>query len=93
MLALIASGLSSSVVGTMAGQIVMQGFVGFRIPLWFRRGFTMFPAFLVAALGFNAMHVLVLSRIVLSLGLPIPMISLLLFTGDRQLMGSFANTR
>jgi manganese transport protein len=93
MLALIGSGLSSSVVGTMAGQIVMQGFVGFRIPLWFRRGLTTLPAFLVAAFGLNAMHMLILSQIVLSLGLPIPLISLWLLTGDKQLMGRFANSR
>ena len=93
MLALIGSGLSSSVVGTMAGQMVMQGFVGFGIPLWFRRGLTMLPAFLVATFGFDATHMLILSQIVLSLGLPIPMISLWLLTSDKRLMGPFANTR
>ncbi|MBV8775278.1 MAG: Nramp family divalent metal transporter [Deltaproteobacteria bacterium] len=93
MLALIGSGVSSSVVGTMAGQIVMQGFVGFHLPIWLRRAITALPAFVIVSIGMNATHALILSQIVLSLGLPIPMISLLLLTANEKLMGSFANSR
>jgi manganese transport protein len=93
LLSLIASGLSSSTVGTMAGQVIMQGFVGFRIPVWVRRLVTMAPAFAVVALGANATDALVLSQVVLSIALPAPMISLLLFTGRADIMGSFANSR
>ncbi len=93
LLSLIASGLSSSTVGTMAGQLIMQGFVGFRIPVWVRRVVTMAPAFAVVALGANATNALVLSQVVLSIALPAPMISLILFTGRADIMGSFANSR
>jgi manganese transport protein len=88
---LIASGISSSTVGTMAGQVIMQGFVGFRIPLWVRRLVTMAPAFAVAALGVNVTRALVLSQIVLSIALPLPMIALLMFTRRSDIMGPFAN--
>ena len=77
LIALLASGVSSSVVGTMAGQVIMQGFVGFRIPIWLRRLVTMLPAFVVVALGVNATHALVYSQVVLSFALPVPMIALL----------------
>jgi len=90
---LIASGLSSSAVGTMAGQLIMQGFVAFRIPIWVRRLVTMLPAFVVVALGVNATQALVISQVVLSIALPLPMISLLIFTGRSDLMGPFANGR
>jgi manganese transport protein len=90
---LIASGVSSSTVGTMAGQMIMQGFVAFRIPIWLRRLVTMIPAFVVVALGVNATKALVVSQVVLSVALPLPMISLLIFTGRRDLMGSFTNSR
>jgi manganese transport protein len=90
---LIASGISSSVVGTMAGQMIMQGFVGFRIPVWLRRLVTMVPAFVVVALGVNATDALVYSQVVLSIALPCPMIALLIFTRRRDIMGEFANTR
>ncbi len=93
LLSLIASGISSSVVGTMAGQLIMQGFVGFRIPVWLRRLVTMVPAFVVVALGVNATDALVYSQVVLSIALPCPMIALLLFTRRRDLMGSFVNSR
>jgi len=93
LLSLIASGLSSSTVGTMAGQMVMQGFVGFRIPVLLRRLITMIPAFIVVWLGADATHSLVLSQVVLSVALPAPMIALLLFTGRRALMGPFVNGR
>ncbi len=82
LVSLIASGVSSSTVGTMAGQMIMQGFVGFRIPIWVRRLVTMVPAFVVVALGANATNALVISQVVLSIALPLPMIALLIFTGD-----------
>ncbi len=90
---LLASGVSSSAVGTMAGQMVMQGFVGFRIPVLARRLITMIPAFVVIALGVNATNALVYSQVALSLALPAPMIPLILFTGRRDIMGAFANSR
>src|SRR5215467_9217583 len=93
LISLLASGLSSSVVGTMAGQVIMQDFVSFRIPLWVRRLVTMLPAFVVVALGINATQALVLSQVVLSLVLPAPMIALLIFTARRDVMGPFANSR
>ncbi|CAB3741146.1 Divalent metal cation transporter MntH [Paraburkholderia sediminicola] len=91
LLSLIASGISSSVVGTMAGQMIMQGFVGFRIPLWVRRAVTMLPAFAVVALGVDATHALILSQVVLSLALPFPMAALLWFTRCDAVMGGYTN--
>ena len=91
--ALIASGISSSVVGTMAGQMIMQGFVGFRIPVGVRRLVTMVPAFAVVAWGVDATRALVLSQVVLSVALPVPMIALLWFTSRRDLMGVYRNSR
>ncbi|WP_174801062.1 Nramp family divalent metal transporter [Martelella limonii] len=93
LVSLIASGISSSVVGTMAGQMIMQGFVGFRIPIWLRRLITMAPAFVVVALGINATQALIVSQIILSIALPVPMISLVLFTRNRRIMGEYANGR
>ena len=91
--ALIASGISSSVVGTMAGQMIMQGFVGFRIPVGVRRLVTMVPAFAVVAWGVDATRALVLSQVVLSIALPVPMIALLWFSSRRDLMGIYRNSR
>jgi manganese transport protein len=93
LLSLIASGVSSSTVGTMAGQMIMQSFVGFRIPIWLRRAVTMLPAFAVVAAGVNATKALVISQVVLSIALPLPMISLLMFTRRADIMGRFANSR
>jgi manganese transport protein len=93
LISLMASGISSSAVGTMAGQTIMQGFVGFHIPIWVRRLVTMLPALVVVALGVDSTRALVLSQVVLSFALPIPMIALLLFTRRRDIMGEFANTR
>jgi manganese transport protein len=93
LLSLIASGVSSSTVGTMAGQMIMQSFVGFRIPIWLRRAVTMVPAIAVVAAGVNATKALVLSQVVLSIALPLPMISLLIFTRRPDIMGAFANGR
>ncbi|WOJ88188.1 Nramp family divalent metal transporter [Methylocapsa polymorpha] len=91
LISLLASGVSSSAVGTMAGQMIMQGFVGFRIPIWVRRLVTMAPAFVVVGLGVNATDALVVSQVILSLTLPLPMIALLAFTQRADIMGVFAN--
>ncbi|MPY68275.1 divalent metal cation transporter [Deinococcus sp. SDU3-2] len=92
-LALLSSGLSSSAVGTMAGQVVMQGFVGFRIPLLLRRLITMLPAFAVILAGLNPTDTLVLSQVVLSFGIPFALVPLLIFTARRDIMGTLVNTR
>jgi manganese transport protein len=86
---LLASGISSSVVGTMAGQMIMLGFLNIRIPLWLRRLITMLPAFVVVALGVNSTDALVMSQVVLSIALPVPMLSLLYFVTQRKIMGEF----
>ncbi len=91
LVSLIASGISASTVGTMAGQMIMQGFVGFHIPVWVRRLVTMLPAFVVVALGVNATSALVISQVVLSIALPLPMIALIIFTGRKDIMGAFVN--
>ena len=91
--ALLASGLSSSAVGTMAGQMIMQGFVGFRIPIIVRRLVTMIPAFVVVWLGVNSTQALVMSQVVLSIALPAPVLALILFTSRKDIMGAFANSR
>ena len=89
--ALIASGISSSVVGTMAGQMIMQGFIGVRIPVWARRLVTIIPAFVVVSLGVDATRALVLSQVALSVALPLPMIALVWFTSRGDVMGPFRN--
>jgi len=93
LISLMASGMSSSAVGTMAGQMIMQGFVGFHIPIWLRRLVTMLPAFVVVLMGVNTTDALVYSQVVLSFALPIPMIALVMFTRNPAIMGSFANKR
>jgi manganese transport protein len=93
LVSLIASGISSSAVGTMAGQIIMQGFVRFRIPVWLRRLVTMLPAFVVVGLGVDSTQALVVSQVVLSIALPLPMIALLIFSSRVDIMGPFVNSR
>jgi manganese transport protein len=93
LVSLMASGISSSVVGTMAGQVIMQGFVGWRIPVWVRRVVTMLPAFFVVWAGFDATRSLVISQVVLSLALPVPMIALLVLSARRDVMGAMAAGR
>jgi manganese transport protein len=93
LISLIASGISASTVGTLAGQMIMQGFVGFRIPLRLRRLVTMLPAFAVIAVGAHPTRALVISQVVLSIALPLPMISLIIFTSRTDVMGAFANSR
>ena len=91
--ALLASGLSSTSVGTMAGQVVMQGFINRRIPLFVRRAVTLIPALVVLAIGTNPSRALVLSQVVLSFGIPFALVPLVLFTRKRTLMGGLVNTR
>ena len=89
--ALLASGLSSSSVGTYAGQVVMQGFINFRIPLFLRRAITMTPALIVLASGANTTDVLVLSQVVLSFGIPFALVPMILLTRRADLMGALVN--
>ncbi len=91
--ALLASGLSSSSVGTYAGQVVMQGFIRRRVPLLVRRGVTMLPALVVLTLGLPATQVLVISQVTLSFGIPFALVPLLLLTRRKDLMGAFVNRR
>jgi manganese transport protein len=91
--ALLSSGLSSSSVGTYAGQVVMQGFIRRRVPLLVRRGVTMLPALVVLALGLPATQVLVISQVTLSFGIPFALVPLLLLTRRKDLMGPFTNRR
>ncbi len=89
--ALLASGLSSSTVGTMSGQVVMQGFVHWKIPLWLRRLLTMAPSMVVIFLGLDPTRTLVISQVVLSFGLPFAVIPLIIFTARREIMGVLVN--
>jgi manganese transport protein len=90
---LLASGLSSSTVGTMAGQVIMQGFIHRNIPVWVRRVVTMVPPIIVIALGLDPTRTLVLSQVVLSFGLPFAIIPLVMFTRRKDLMGVLVNRR
>jgi manganese transport protein len=91
--ALLASGLSSSSVGTYAGQVVMQGFIDRRIPLFLRRGLTMLPALLVLELGLPTTGSLVISQVVLSFGIPFALVPLVVLTRRRDVMGPLVNRR
>ncbi|NHM32271.1 Nramp family divalent metal transporter [Neobacillus terrae] len=91
LISLLASGLSSSVVGTMAGQVIMQGFVGFTIPVWIRRLVTMAPTFVIVAIGLDPTMTLVISQVVLSIVLPFPVIALIYFSRKKELMGVLTN--
>ena len=92
-ISLLASGHSSSTVGTMAGQVIMQGFIHRKIPMLARRLMTMIPAFVVIALRLDPTHTLVLSQVVLSFGLPFAIIPLVVFTSRRAIMGELINKR
>lgn len=83
-----AAGVASSVVGTMAGQVIMQGFIGFSVPVCLRRLITMAPAFAVA-LCCNTMKAMILSQVVLSFVLPLPMITLVVLSARKSIMGEF----
>ena len=89
--ALLASGLSSSSVGTYAGQVVMQGFLRRRIPLFLRRAITMAPALVVLAIGLNTTTVLVISQVILSFGIPFALVPMIMLTRRRDLMGPLVN--
>ena len=92
-LALLFSGLSSSAIGTLAGQVVMQGFIRRQIPLFVRRAVTMVPAFVVIGIGVDPSRTLVISQVVLSFGIPFALIPLVLFTSRRDVMGVLVNDR
>jgi manganese transport protein len=92
-IALLASGFSSSSIGTMAGQVVMQGFIQRKIPLFLRRAITLTPALIILAIGVDPSRALVLSQVVLSFGIPFALVPLVIFTSRRDLMGSLVNTR
>jgi manganese transport protein len=92
-IALLTSGLSSSAVGTLAGQVVMQGFIRRQIPIVVRRLVTMAPAFVVIGIGVDPSRTLVLSQVVLSFGIPFALVPLVLFTSRRQVMGDLVNSR
>ena len=92
-ISLLMAGLSSSAVGTMSGQTIMQGFINRHIPVWLRRVVTMLPALIVIFLGLDPTWTLVLSQVVLSFGLPLAVIPLVMFTGRKDLMGVLVNHR
>ena len=92
-LALLASGVASSCVGTMSGQVVMQGFIHRQIPIFVRRAITMIPALVVIGVGFSPTRALVLSQVFLSFGIPFALVPLVVFTGNRDLMGTLVNRR
>ena len=92
-ISLLASGLSSSSVGTMAGQVIMQGFMHQHIPPWVRRLVTIVPSLIVIGLGFEPTRTLVISQVVLSFGLPFAVIPFVMFTSDKKLMGVLVNKR
>jgi manganese transport protein len=91
--ALLVSGIASSSVGTMSGQIVMEGFLRRRIPVFLRRAVTMLPALVVLAIGFSPTRALVLSQVFLSFGIPFALVPLVIFTRDRSIMGALVNRR
>lgn len=90
-LSLLASGLSSASVGTMAGQVIMQGFLHYEIPVWIRRLVTMIPSLIVIFLGFDPTRTLVISQVALSFGLPFAIVPLVYFTSKKELMGILVN--
>jgi manganese transport protein len=89
--ALLASGLSSASVGTYAGEVVMRGYLGCRIPSWARRSITMLPALLLLGSGTDTGIALVLSQVVLSFGIPFTLVPLVLLTARRTVMGDLVN--
>ena len=92
-ISLLASGLASSAVGTMSGQVIMQGFLERHIPVWLRRLVTILPSLVVIFIGFDPTRTLVISQVVLSFGLPFAVIPLVLFSRRRDLMGELVNHR
>jgi manganese transport protein len=92
-ISLLASGLSSSTVGTMAGQVIMQGFLRRQIPIWIRRGVTMLPSLIVILIGLEPTRTLVVSQVVLSFGIPFALVPLVMFTRRKDIMGVLVNHR
>ncbi|MDD5368427.1 MAG: Nramp family divalent metal transporter [Anaerolineaceae bacterium] len=92
-ISLLASGLSSSSVGTMAGQVIMQGFLHQHIAVWLRRVVTIIPSLIVIVVGFDPTRTLVISQVVLSFGLPFAIIPLVMFTSRKKLMGVLVNKK
>jgi manganese transport protein len=92
-IALLASGLSSSTTATLAGQVIMEGFIHHKVNVWLRRAVTMVPSLIVIGLGLDPLRILVLSQVSLSFQLPFAMVPLVLFTNNRRIMGEFANNR
>jgi manganese transport protein len=92
-IALLASGFASSSVGTLAGQVVMQGFIHRQIPLFLRRSITLFPALLILAIGVNPTDALVGSQVVLSFGIPFALVPLVMIASKREVMGDLVNPR
>ncbi len=92
-IALLCSGLSSSTVGTMAGQVIIEGFLDVKFSIFLRRLLTLIPAIIVIASGLDPLRILILSQVVLSFALPFALIPLLMLTGDRKVMGAFTNHR
>ena len=92
-LALLASGLASSAVGTLAGQVIIQGFLQVRLSPFLLRSLTLLPALAVIAAGIAPSRALVFSQVVLSFGLPFALVPLVVLTGRRSVMGAFANGR
>ncbi|TLX82823.1 MAG: hypothetical protein E6L04_09520 [Thaumarchaeota archaeon] len=97
LLTLLSSGIASSVVGTLAGQAIMEGLLGKRVNLWLRRFVTRFinviPTTIAILLGLDPLNILVYSQVVLSIMIPIPMIPLVIATRDKKLMGEFVNKK
>jgi manganese transport protein len=92
-ISLLASGLSSASVGTMAGQVIMAGFLHWEIPVWIRRLVTMVPSMIVIAIGLDPSQTLVISQVLLSFGLPFAVIPLVIFTSKKEIMGVLVNRK
>ncbi|WDI78590.1 Nramp family divalent metal transporter [Candidatus Purcelliella pentastirinorum] len=92
-LSLIAAGISSTVVGTLAGQIMMQGFINFYIPVWIRRIITILPSFIIILIKLNPTTILIISQVLLSFGISLALIPLLSFTGNKKIMGELVNSK
>jgi manganese transport protein len=92
-ISLLASGLSSSTVGTSAGQVMMQGFLHKHIPVWLRRAVTIIPSIFVISIGLDPTRTLVISQVILSFGLPFAIIPLIIFTKKKELMGILVNKK
>jgi manganese transport protein len=92
-ISLLASGLSSASVGTMAGQVIMSGFLHWEIPVWVRRLVTMIPSLIVISIGLDPSRTLVISQVLLSFGLPFAIIPLIMFTSNKKIMGVMVNKK